>query len=179
MTYEFQTRYYVTIDADGDRIAEDAEIFAFETYEDAREYVEASYRDGMDEGETLDIQVGDFGDCWLKLRSDPDAEEIAPFHADDVIIHRPNQHPGGDVCWVTPRPDVLVAKIDRDAGDNAMNIHFALSANDDGYNVADWFAGDAIEQTETATTAADADAILRTAYLGPDVDGVEVTWTIN
>lgn len=60
-----------------------------------------------------------------------------------------------------------------------MNIRFALSIHDDGYNVADWFSGDAIERAEAATTAADADTILRTAYLGPDVDGVEVTWTID
>lgn len=60
-----------------------------------------------------------------------------------------------------------------------FHICFSLSAHDDGYNVADWFAGDAIERAEAAATAADADAILRTAYLGPDVDGVEVTWTID
>lgn len=105
-------RYYATLDADGEQIAQNAVILAFDTYEEARDYVESAYRDGMDEGETLGVQVGDFGDCWLKLRSAPDAEEIAPFDADNIIVQRPGQHPGGNVYWITPRSEILVAKID-------------------------------------------------------------------
>jgi hypothetical protein len=62
----------------------------------------------------------------------------------------------------------------------AISIDLWVSEHDDGYNVADWFHGGltTIEAAEDAATAAEADRILRDAYRGPDVDGVEVHWTI-
>ena len=62
-----------------------------------------------------------------------------------------------------------------------INIDLYVTRHDDGYNVADWFRGGlvTIETAEMAPTPVEADRILRAAYLGPDVDGVEVRWTIG
>lgn len=62
-----------------------------------------------------------------------------------------------------------------------MRIDYALSARDDGYRVRDWFRGGqaTLDAAADAATAKDADAILRAAYLGPDVDGVTVDWRIG
>jgi hypothetical protein len=63
---------------------------------------------------------------------------------------------------------------------DAPQIEFSLSAHDDGYRVRDWFRdGQAtIDAAEGSASAEEADRILRAAYLGPDVDGVTVSWTI-
>lgn len=60
------------------------------------------------------------------------------------------------------------------------SILFNLSATDDGYRVRDWFQGGAatLDEAREAASAEEADAILRAAYLGPDVDGVTVEWGI-
>jgi len=55
-----------------------------------------------------------------------------------------------------------------------------LDERDDDYCVADWFRGgyEALVAAAKAPTPEEADTILRVAYRGPDVDGVEVKWTI-
>lgn len=60
-------------------------------------------------------------------------------------------------------------------------IEFIFSSHDDGYRAQDWFRGgyQTLSAAEGAETVAEADAILRSAYKGPDVDGVEVRWIIQ
>jgi hypothetical protein len=53
------------------------------------------------------------------------------------------------------------------------------SWRDDGYSVYDLFDGLAIEEAQEASTVEEAEAILRAAYRGPDVDGVGVRWVIR
>jgi hypothetical protein len=62
-----------------------------------------------------------------------------------------------------------------------MTVTFTLTAQDDGYRVRDWFKGgqSTLNFVETATSVEEAEQILRFAYLGPDVDGVEVRWQIS
>lgn len=62
-----------------------------------------------------------------------------------------------------------------------MTIDFTLSAHDDSYRVRDWFrGGDAtLDAAENADTPDEAERILRDAYIGPDVDGVTVSWSIS
>jgi len=47
-----------------------------------------------------------------------------------------------------------------------------------GANCYDYFTDDGLERAQIARTAAEADAILRATYRGPDVDGVGLTWQI-
>ena len=60
------------------------------------------------------------------------------------------------------------------------SITYTLSHHDDGYHVRDWFiSGDAtLEAAMLANTVTEAESILRDCYLGPDRDGVDVTWRI-
>lgn len=60
-------------------------------------------------------------------------------------------------------------------------IEFIFSAHNDGYRAQDWFWGGyrTLSAAEDAGTVSLADAILRRAYKGPDVDGVEVRWIIQ
>lgn len=62
-----------------------------------------------------------------------------------------------------------------------MQIDFDISEHDDGYSVGDWFTGgwETIERAEQAGSREEAEAILRGAYKGADVDGVTVTWAIQ
>ena len=56
-----------------------------------------------------------------------------------------------------------------------------LNERDDSYCVADRFKGgyEALVAAAKAPTPEEAEKILRVAYRGPDVCGVEVRWTIN
>lgn len=104
------TKFYATIDSEYGHISEDADIFAFDTRDEAEAYLRAGY-DAEDW--SVEIDDGLFGDCWIKLHREPSDDEpfFAPFTADDLIVQRPGQHPGGRVWWISPRVDVLVAKV--------------------------------------------------------------------
>jgi hypothetical protein len=69
------------------------------------------------------------------------------------------------------------------SGDTNMilDIEYVISRHHDGYRVSDWFQGgqETLDAAEIALIAADAERILWDAYLGPDVDGVTVTWRIT
>lgn len=60
-----------------------------------------------------------------------------------------------------------------------IDIDGMLTQHDDGYRFADWFRGghETLERAREAATPEEADAILRAAYLGADIDGVEAKWT--
>lgn len=65
--------------------------------------------------------------------------------------------------------------------DEGYNEFVFSSCDDEGHYAQDWFRGGwlTISAAENAETVAKADAILRSAYKGPDVDGVEVRWIIE
>lgn len=91
--------FYATRDFDGETITEDADILAFTTLEEVKDFLG-----------TETIEVGRFSDCWIKVITEPDEDTdyTVPFKFDDLIIQRPGQHPGGFRFWITPRPDVWV-----------------------------------------------------------------------
>lgn len=102
------TKFYATLDFDGETIHENADIFAFDTRAEAEAYLV----NGIDLDEwTAGIEEGRFADCWFKAHSEPDegSDYLAPFAMDDLIVQRPGQHPGGNRYWITPRAEVLVA----------------------------------------------------------------------
>jgi len=62
-----------------------------------------------------------------------------------------------------------------------MTIDFKIHTDDErGMNVGDFFAGGwaTIHAAKDADSRDEANSILRQAYLGPDCDGVAVTWVI-
>jgi len=61
-----------------------------------------------------------------------------------------------------------------------IDIEFNYSEYNENYRVADWFDGHwpTIWAAEDAETPEEAERILRDAYLGPDINGVYVTWEI-
>jgi hypothetical protein len=108
--------FYATRDThdSGDSIAEGAEIIGFGEYDDAIAYVSEGI--DLEPGERIVVEPGEYGDCWLKLRSDPQGDDFLfePFTPDQVSIQRPGQHPGGRAYWVTPYPKVYIARIETD-----------------------------------------------------------------
>ena len=104
------TVFYATHDADGDRIAENANILKFATLAEAKTWLAAPY-DAIDWNlDTMKIGAGSFSDCWIKSQSAPKVGDhwIAPFSRAQLSVRRPGQHPGGKVFWTEPRPKVLV-----------------------------------------------------------------------
>jgi hypothetical protein len=69
----------------------------------------------------------------------------------------------------------------KDSDSGRWTIELNLSHHDDGYYSVDWFKGEdeTIERASNAKTEEEADAILREAYKGPDVDGVTCKWFIS
>jgi hypothetical protein len=104
---------YATTDMNdrGDAIAEAAWIAAFTTRAAAEEYLRESVT--LEDDETLVIEAGKFGDCWLKMNIEPEEIDLEPFASDDLIIQGPGSHPGMNKYWITPRPEVLVARVER------------------------------------------------------------------
>ena len=109
------TKIYATQDNDGHRIWGGANIKVFDTPEDAVDFAASAW--GLDEGETLTVEAGEFSDCWIKMRRKPVVGDhmLAPFTYNDVIIQPPGTHPGGREYWLTPRRDVLVAVVEAEA----------------------------------------------------------------
>lgn len=96
---------YATADSEFNRIAEAAHIVAFATAAEAGDYLRECNPDIE-----IAIEEGDFGDCWIKLPSLPDLDDlVSPYLRSDLIVLAPGQHPGGDCYWITPRPPILVA----------------------------------------------------------------------
>lgn len=107
------TKFYATQDFDGYHIEENANIAVFDTREEAEAFTRLPHErgGGLEEGETLTVEVGDFSDCWIKSHKKPRVGDymLKPFSFTDVHIQNPGQHPGGTVYWLTPSRDVLVA----------------------------------------------------------------------
>lgn len=113
------TTTFATLDTDGYyTIDQDATIRVFDSRADAEAYLREALSDLIEDlGDrvTLTVEPGQYSDCWIKAHREPTADYIAdwcaPFTADDLIILRPGQHPGGRRWWIEPRPEVLVARI--------------------------------------------------------------------
>jgi len=108
--------FYATVDNDGDRINDSADIVAFETEAQAREWLVDFYDRADWKRETAVIEPGRFGDCWIKTYSEPKTEkgklivgafDCEPFGVEQLYIASPGQHPGGRVWWISPRVEVL------------------------------------------------------------------------
>lgn len=110
--------YYATHDSDDLHISENAYIAAFDTREEAEKYLREPWAD-VDPEEydgktpTLQIEPGDFGDCWIKVLKEPHEQEtyFAPFKRDEIYIAHPGSHPGGPYYWLSPRADILIARL--------------------------------------------------------------------
>lgn len=62
---------------------------------------------------------------------------------------------------------------------NAQDMRDAdMAGAGDVYTATNWFRGNIEAALEDAETADEAATILSAAYLGPDVDGVTVTWAL-
>jgi hypothetical protein len=103
------TKFYATRDSDGLFISQDADIRAFNSREDAVQYLLSSYGSEWNKDGVV-IEAGSFGDCWTKSHEAPrvGGHRFSPFSYTQLIIQRPGQHPGGKMFWTTPSPDVLV-----------------------------------------------------------------------
>lgn len=101
-------KFYATHDSDDGKITENAHIAAFGTRAEAEKYL----RDSIDKDATAEIEVGHYGDCWIRSSKAPRVGErsLKPFSYNQVYIARPGSHPGHNVYWITPRVDVLVAR---------------------------------------------------------------------
>ncbi len=108
---------YYTSDFNGHNIEENATIQAAagDTLEEAQE---AALKDlaqayTLDNNEQLNLIAGNFADCWIKDHQEPIMDGLAldDVIADDLIIARPGTHPGGNVWWITPSPQVYVAEL--------------------------------------------------------------------
>lgn len=103
---------YATQDADGNRIAEGADIRRFDTEAEARAYLLRGYTDDEWDLASVEIGPGRFSDAWQKWDKRPRLGDslLAPFSYRQLSIRSPGQHPGGFGYWVTPDPDVLVVQ---------------------------------------------------------------------
>lgn len=102
------TKFYATNCAEDGSISINADIFAFETRADAEAYL----RQGFDCNEWfVEIEAGNFGDCWIKCYSEPSEDNIdfSPFTLSECIVRAPGQHPGGHCWWVEPKAEIMVA----------------------------------------------------------------------
>lgn len=105
------TKFYATQDHEDGYVSEGAHIAVFDSLKDAEEYAREGY--DLDDGEALTITTGEFGDCWIKAAQKPAVGDptLTPFTFNDVRVQHPGEHPGGRFYWLTPRRDVLVARI--------------------------------------------------------------------
>lgn len=101
---------YATHDHDGEgNINENADIQKFSSREKAEQYLRRTF--DLEAGDEVKIIEGGYKDCWIKTINKPKVGDfvLAPFSYTQVIIQRPGSHPGGNMYWLTPSPDVLVA----------------------------------------------------------------------
>lgn len=109
------TIFYATHYSDDFSISQNADISKFATREEAEAFLRNAFdhADLAEEGLTVTIEAGSFGDCWIKSQAAPKVGEtwIAPFSRSQLYVQRPGQHPGGRQYWTTPIVEVLVARV--------------------------------------------------------------------
>jgi len=99
------------MDSEGDRILEDAEIVEYRTHSKAKDHLLDSFSE-VEEGQEIEIVSGHFQNCWKRVELNGIARvDIDPFCWDEVCIQHPDKHPGDSTYWITPGPEVLVAKL--------------------------------------------------------------------
>ena len=104
--------FYATTDAEDGRILQDAHVAAFDTLDDAREYLLRAFDPAEWDMSAITLEPGRYGDCWIKTINEPRADIsddrwLSPFSLADVSVQRPGQHPGGKFYWITPDLEVL------------------------------------------------------------------------
>ena len=116
------TKFYATQDFDGHHIEENAEIAVFDSRAEAETYITAACH--LEDGWTVAIEEGNFSDCWIKSHRKPSVGDhmLKPFTFTDVYVARPGQHPGGNVYWVTPSREILVAVVDAPMDDDSADF---------------------------------------------------------
>lgn len=100
---------FYTLDADGDRIPERADICKAASKQEALAAMRRRY-EGAD-FEVVDLEPGRFGDCWLKVYDRKTLDLKERDWADEagaLMVQAPGEHPGGQAYWVTPCADVFV-----------------------------------------------------------------------
>lgn len=115
-----QNKYYATHDNDGVSIAQNAEIYAFDTKEEMVVFLKSGYPEvnGWNP-ESIVIESGWFGDCWIKHPKYKELKEyvVAPFDLDQVTIREPGTHPGNsEYRWISPNPEVMIVSSVREKG---------------------------------------------------------------
>jgi hypothetical protein len=107
------TMYYATHYSENGKIDQGADISAFPTEQEARDWLLKAFEGSglQEDGFEIVIETGSYGDCWIKYSRAPEDHDrwVTPFALDDLYVAAPGQHPGGKIYWITPRPDVLVA----------------------------------------------------------------------
>jgi hypothetical protein len=100
--------YYYTACSDGARIDRGARIH----WASSKAEMIAQLQDRGGDLKVIDVEPGDFGDCYSKHVVMPDLESLAeriPLATpDDFIVRAPGQHPGGSFWWVDFYPTVYV-----------------------------------------------------------------------
>lgn len=102
--------FYATLDSDGLRLHEGAEIVKFPTLEAAKAGLLGAFAPDDWDHSTAIIAPGEWGDAWLKVHSPVKVGDsmLSPFSRAQVRVRPPGTHPGGRQWWITPFPDVLV-----------------------------------------------------------------------
>lgn len=92
--------YYYTAWSDGARIEERARIH----WASSKAEMIARLQERGGDLKVIDVELGDFGDCYSKHVSMPDLERLAEAipHAttDDFNVRAPGTHPGRGFYWV-------------------------------------------------------------------------------
>lgn len=107
-------KFYATTDCDHDTtISGSAHIAKFNTRAEAEAYLAEPFAGNLEPGQTVEVQAGRFSDCWIKSHRAPKIGDkmIEPFSFTDISILRPGQHPGGNLYWIEPTREVLVAVV--------------------------------------------------------------------
>jgi hypothetical protein len=100
--------HYFTAWSDGTRIDKEARIHWAASKPEMIERLQ----DCSGDLKVIDVEPGDFGDCYSKHVGMPDLERLAeaiPYATtDDFNVRAPGQHPGGSFYWVDFYPTVYV-----------------------------------------------------------------------
>jgi hypothetical protein len=99
--------YYATQDYSDGTINENANIVAFKTMDEVREYLLKPYADDL---KNPIIAPGRFSDCWIKAANySKKYTDVSPFKPSMIQVQGPGTHPGlSGYTWLTPRPDVYI-----------------------------------------------------------------------
>lgn len=100
--------FYATKDSSEGKIEENAKILAFNSIEEARQYIISDFGDEWDISQAQ-ISPGRFGDYWFSAHKDiQESYDLGPFTPDQILSQKPGTHPGGNRFWFEPKEPVYV-----------------------------------------------------------------------